>query len=523
MPENEKNNENCLISLVIPVYNEAENVTDLAHEAVSVLEKAGYVFEVIFVDDASTDATLEKLRQLRGEDRRIRYLRHRLNCGQSAAVATGFSYAVGEWVATLDGDGQNDPADLPRMLERAEKEGGEGVTGIRTNRHDTRFRKLCSRVANGFRNLITGDRLVDSGCGARVVRRETLTEIPVFNGMHRFLPTLLRAQGWKILEEPVNHRSRLRGVSKYGVHNRLWRGIRDCFGVRWYRQRAFPADRVEGKTGGDSTLKPGAGGKHVDTTLENDDRKTQQLSAESTYAKLREKPRKNVYRLVLLLVIAVVIFCLYHYGPLHNPLHRVREMMESLEGGGVEVELYFFLTTVVLVAVGAPRLIFYMLGGLFFDFWEGLALALAGTLGGALLCFQVARWAGRDWTVRHFGNHLLYQKLVSIPSSVKSVFLTRQLPVSSVFLNIGLALSPVKPATFLLGSLLGFLPQGVIATLIGSGVGDDELLESMAEFITATLLLCALVFVSWRFAKNNKKRRIDINGDVGEGNEVASE
>lgn len=230
------------LSVVIPAFNEVDNVVPLVDEVAAALSGLAGGFEIIVVDDASTDGTGDVLRELSRP-----YLRpvfHRFNCGQSAAVASGFHAARGEWVATLDGDGQNDPADLPAMLARAMAEAADCVTGVRRRRQDNFIRRASSRVANRFRDWITGDRVTDSGCGVRVVRRTALAEVPVFNGMHRFLPTLLRGQGFSVIEQPVNHRERRTGVSKYGVGNRLWRGIRDCFGVRWYLRRAVRAGRV---------------------------------------------------------------------------------------------------------------------------------------------------------------------------------------------------------------------------------------------------------------------------------------
>lgn len=230
------------LSVVVPAYNEEENIIPLAEEIISALDKLPGGFELILVDDASTDSTARILEQFKHAN--VRAVFHRINCGQSAAVGSGFQAARGEWVATLDGDGQNDPADLPAMLEQAMKEGVDCVTGVRSKRQDTFIRRFSSKTANGFRNWITGDQVSDSGCGIRVVRRMALREIPVFNGMHRFLPTLLRGQGFTVNETTVNHRERLRGTSKYGVHNRLWRGIRDCFGIRWYLKRAVRSDRL---------------------------------------------------------------------------------------------------------------------------------------------------------------------------------------------------------------------------------------------------------------------------------------
>ena len=231
------------LSVVVPAFNEEDNIIPLAEEIIASLASLPGGFELILVDDKSTDGTRDVIRRFRHPG--VRAVLHRINSGQSAAVASGFQTARGEWVGTLDGDGQNDPADLPAMLEQAQKEGVDCVTGVRSKRQDTFLRRFSSKVANGFRNWITGDEVSDSGCGIRVVRRAALREIPVFNGMHRFMPTLLRGQGFSVVECPVNHRERLRGTSKYGVHNRLWRGIRDCFGIRWYLKRALPSDRRE--------------------------------------------------------------------------------------------------------------------------------------------------------------------------------------------------------------------------------------------------------------------------------------
>lgn len=240
--------DKILLSVIVPFFNEADNVEPLVVEILTACAKVPGQCELVLVDDASTDGTADVLRRLAASSPNdlIRVVSHKLNCGQSAAVASGFRCAHGDWVATLDGDGQNDPADLPDMLALAIVERVTCVTGVRTRRKDDFVRRFSSRVANGFRDWITGDKVSDSGCGVRVVRRSAVREVPIFNGMHRFLPTLLRGLGFSVLEHPVNHRERLRGVSKYGVGNRLWRGIRDCFGVRWFLKRAVPGKRISG-------------------------------------------------------------------------------------------------------------------------------------------------------------------------------------------------------------------------------------------------------------------------------------
>lgn len=232
------------ITIVIPVYNEVDNIEPMTREILAAFAGRPETYEILFVDDASTDDSVALLARLAKETGVLRCLRHRRNCGQSAAVGTGFHGARGEWIGTLDGDGQNDPADLPKMLDEARRLGVDCVTGVRAKRQDTALRKFSSRVANRFRDWMTGDRVTDSACGVRVVRRECVAELPVFNGLHRFMPTLLRAKGFTVAEMDVNHRPRLRGVSKYGVHNRLWRGIRDCFGVRWFVARSVPGRRL---------------------------------------------------------------------------------------------------------------------------------------------------------------------------------------------------------------------------------------------------------------------------------------
>lgn len=232
-------------SIIIPVYNEADNIEAVAGEVQTVLSQIEGGGEAIFVDDCSTDHSREILNDLVKRESSFRMVRHQINCGQSAAVATGLRVAHGAWMGTIDGDGQNDPADFPSMLKKAEQMGVDCVTGVRRNRKDSRLKRISSRLGNRFRDWITGDRVSDSACGIRVLRAACAAELPVFNGLHRFMPTLLKAQGFSVEEMDVSHRPRMRGVSKYGVNNRLWRGIRDCFGIRWYVKRAIVAQRID--------------------------------------------------------------------------------------------------------------------------------------------------------------------------------------------------------------------------------------------------------------------------------------
>jgi len=223
------------LSVVIPVFNEEENLPVLAAELDAVLREVGRPFEVIYVDDGSSDGSPGILARLAREDSAVRVIRQRRNCGQSAALEAGFRFARGGIVVTLDADLQNDPADIPRLL--AHIDAYDVVCGVRANRQDTWVRKVSSRIANGVRNRLTHDQVTDVGCTLRACRVEYLRRIPMFTGMHRFLPTLLKMEGARVTEVPVHHRPRLHGQPKYNIRNRIWRALADLFAVRWMQKR----------------------------------------------------------------------------------------------------------------------------------------------------------------------------------------------------------------------------------------------------------------------------------------------
>jgi dolichol-phosphate mannosyltransferase len=234
-----------LLSVVIPVRNEAENILPLLGEIHSTLEGRGE-YEVVYVDDGSTDATPKVLAEAQGRYPRLRVLAHAENCGQSAALVTGFRAARGEWIATLDGDGQNDPADIPKLLAVRDGTGRppgfvptnlQLVAGYRKKRQDTWLKRFSSRVANGVRSRLLGDATPDTGCGLKLILRSSVLELPVFDHMHRFLPALIQRNGGATLSVEVNHRPRTRGASNYGMFDRLWVGIVDLFGVMWLQRR----------------------------------------------------------------------------------------------------------------------------------------------------------------------------------------------------------------------------------------------------------------------------------------------
>jgi dolichol-phosphate mannosyltransferase len=229
------------LSVVVPVCNEAENVIPLAKEIAAAL--AGRPFEVLFVDDGSTDQTAAAVVTARAEIPQVRLLRHSFRSGQSAAVSTGVRFARADWVGTLDGDGQNDPADLPKLFAAHLDPANADVVlvqGHRTTRKDTAFRRFQSRIANGVRSRLLGDGTPDTGCGIKVMSRAAYLELPKFDHMHRFLPALFQRAGGRVISVPVHHRPRARGTSKYGMLDRLWVGIVDIAGVMWLRRRYKP-------------------------------------------------------------------------------------------------------------------------------------------------------------------------------------------------------------------------------------------------------------------------------------------
>jgi glycosyltransferase involved in cell wall biosynthesis len=231
------------LSVIVPVYDEEENLPVLAAELTAALDPLGLDYEVIYVDDGSTDGSPAVLAGLAAAGPRVRVLRHRRNSGLSAALDAGFRHARGALLATLDSDLQNDPADLPRLL--AELEGCDVVCGVRARRHDDWVRRVSSRIANWVRNRLTREAIADVGCTLRVYRAPFVARVPMFRGMHRFLPTLLRLAGAHIREVPVNHRPRRYGSPKYNIRNRIWRAIGDLFAVRWMQRRWIDRRLVE--------------------------------------------------------------------------------------------------------------------------------------------------------------------------------------------------------------------------------------------------------------------------------------
>lgn len=230
------------ISVVVPVHNEADNIVALLEEIVAALGGAK-AYEIIYVDDGSKDQTALVLQQAQQQFKALRVFQHQRSCGQSTAILTGVKAARYPWIATLDGDGQNDPGDIPRLYEvlmqqRATVGNLWMVAGWRNKRYDSAWRLFSSKVANGVRSRLLGDNTPDTGCGLKLFSKDVFLALPYFDHNHRFLPALILRAGGQVISEPVNHRSRTAGTSKYGTLDRLWAGIIDLSGVIWLQRRA---------------------------------------------------------------------------------------------------------------------------------------------------------------------------------------------------------------------------------------------------------------------------------------------
>jgi glycosyltransferase involved in cell wall biosynthesis len=223
------------ISVVVPVYNEEKNLPLLIPQLVEVLQPLGKSYEMIFVDDGSTDKSRKIVKEMASQYPGIRMVGFKRNCGETAAGAAGLKEARGEIVITIDADLQNDPKDIPTMLDYLKEY--DMVTGWRQKRDDPWIKRVTSKIANKIRNGLSGEVIQDSGCTFRAYKRECLKNLKLYKGMHRFMPTLVKLEGYRVVEIPIAHHPRKFGVSKYTTWNRMWRAFVDLLAVRWMKSR----------------------------------------------------------------------------------------------------------------------------------------------------------------------------------------------------------------------------------------------------------------------------------------------
>ncbi len=237
------NNQRIKYSFVIPVLNEQDNLFPLKDNILSAMSTINDTFEVILVDDGSTDESRKIIKNINNEDSRFRYLFFDQNHGQSAAFDAGFRAAIGEFIITLDADLQVDAHDIPGLLNKLGNY--DAVVGYREKRRDNFVKHISSKIANSVRNQMSHENIRDVGCPLKIIKRYALRNVKMFNGMHRFLPTLLKLEGFSVIEVPVSHHPRRHGESKYNIRNRLFRSLRDLFAVRWMQSRYFRYQIIE--------------------------------------------------------------------------------------------------------------------------------------------------------------------------------------------------------------------------------------------------------------------------------------
>jgi len=228
------------LSIIIPVFNESQSISSLIDEITTSIKDIDY--EIVIVDDKSTDDTINVLREIKSKNKKLRVIMHDKNLGQSIAVRSGIKSAKSSFIATLDGDGQNDPADIPKLyaalIEKSNYKNNILIAGHRAKRKDSWLKKVSSKYANKIRSKILKDDVPDTGCGLKLFSKDFFLDLPSFNHMHRYIPALYIARGGEVISIEVNHRFRKKGVSKYGFNNRFWVGITDMFGVRWLQRRS---------------------------------------------------------------------------------------------------------------------------------------------------------------------------------------------------------------------------------------------------------------------------------------------
>lgn len=239
------NEQSVDISVMSPAYNERDSLADLCRELNETLSAMNRSYEIVIVDDGSEDGSLDVLRELKRTYSSLRVLTMGEHIGQTACMEAGFLAARGKYVVTIDADLQNDPADIPAMIELLDADKADMVTGHRTRRQDNLLRKISTKVANRVRNWLNHEKIADSACALKAYKRQIIPKLKLYEGLHRFLTTIAAMNGFRVVETPVNHRPRTRGKAKYGVWNRVFRSLRAAFAVRWMQRHILIYDVKE--------------------------------------------------------------------------------------------------------------------------------------------------------------------------------------------------------------------------------------------------------------------------------------
>ena len=479
------------LSVVIPVKNEAENIGPLVAEIAAALERSA-AYEIVCVDDGSGDGTAAEIARWAAHMPQLRLVRHRRSYGQSAAILTGVRAARGVWIATLDGDGQNDPADIPRLWRLARAAPADPpllVAGNRAARRDSRTKRAASRVANRVRARLLGDATPDTGCGLKLIPRALFLALPQFDHMHRFLPALVLRAGGIVRSVPVNHRPRRAGVSKYGVLDRLWVGIVDLCGVWWLQRRTLrPQLRDEresesasqGPEGASSPLSPD---RHPE-------RAPLAFPSRPDRGEMGEKGWRRAARLAVLALLAAGIAAVWEWRTGLDPA-----AIGAAIAGWPAAPLVFIAAHVAASLLFVPRTVLAVAAGLLFGAGWGAVWATLGSTAGAVAGFCLARYvsAGLVDLDRHVRLRPVLDRVER--GGWRAVALLRLIPVIPHSLaNYALGLTRVRLGAFALGSLVGQLPMTIAC--VDLGAAGERLALGGAGWLAPSLIGAAALGLS---------------------------
>ncbi len=475
------------LSVVIPVRNEAENIAPLVAEIRAALDGLCR-YEIVYVDDGSTDATAAEIGRLAPDTPGLRLLRHRYSCGQSAAIRSGVRSAQAPWIATLDGDGQNDPADIARLwglVRAASPNVPLLIAGWRRQRQDSWSKRWASRAANRIRARILGDDTPDTGCGLKLFPRALFLDLPAFDHMHRFLPALVLRAGGTVRSVPVNHRPRRRGISKYGVFDRLGVGIVDLLGVLWLQRRAAAAQPIVEAAAFEARAAPSGRSPAV--------RGGAAMTVKDRAAARFALPSAGVGRGLRILVVALLIaatIAAWRWRAAFDPATIVAAI-----DGYRAAPLVFLAVHIAASLLFVPRTLLAIAAGVLFGIGGGIFWAAIGSVAGAVAGFLAARCLSADWVDFDRGRRLRPALEKAERGGWRSVAVLRLIPVMPHSLaNYGFGLTRIPLAPYAFGSLVGQLPMTI--AYVDFGAAGERLMLGRAGWLMPTLIGAAALALS---------------------------